>query len=85
MYAPTEILRLDDLALPADRPVVLKVDVEGAEPAVFAGAADLLASGRVTHILWEMNDAYDAIARHLAERGFRSAPLNTENALSTPV
>lgn len=85
VFAPTELLRLDDLALPAGRPVVLKVDVEGAELAVFAGAAGLLASGRVTRILWEMNDGYDAISRLLAESGFRSTALNSENALSTPV
>jgi len=37
----------------AERRIVLKIDAEGLEPDVVAGAGALLASGRVASILWE--------------------------------
>jgi len=83
VYAPTPVVRLDDIPLPAGRPVVLKVDVEGGEIAVLRGAAALLGSGRVTHVVWEINDAFDAVGRLLAEHGYRSVPLDSGNAVST--
>lgn len=84
VYSPTPVLRLDDIALPEGRRVVLKVDVEGAEPAVLRGAAGLLASGSLSHVIWEMNAAFEPISRLLSEHGYRSVALNSQNALSTP-
>ena len=83
VVAPVRILRLDDLPLPGGGPVVLKVDVEGGERAVLEGGAGLLASGRVSHVIWEMNDAFDAIDGLLSGHGFRSTALDSGNALST--
>lgn len=83
VYSPVQALRLDGIALPYGRPVMLKIDVEGAELSVLRGATDHLASRRVTHILWEMNAHYDEIARLLLDHGYASAPLNSQNALST--
>lgn len=83
VFASIRILRLDDLPLPVDGPVVLKIDVEGGERAVLQGAETLLASGRVTHAIWEINDAFDAIDSLLSGYGFRSVVLDTGNALST--
>ncbi len=84
VYVPTRVMRLDDLPLPADGPVVLKVDVEGGEAAALRGASALLRSGRVTHLLWEVNDGFDTVERLLAEHGYRSAPIGSGNALSIP-
>jgi hypothetical protein len=64
----------------ADRRVILKVDAEGLEPQVMAGAAKLLDSGRVALIIWErghsFNDGPERIAmiemvQGLTQRGFR--------------
>jgi FkbM family methyltransferase len=46
-----------------DRVDVLKVDVEGHEPRVFAGAHDALQSGVVRNIVCEFNEAWLAAAR----------------------
>jgi len=63
-----------------DRRVMLKIDVEGYEPEVLAGAAGLLNSGRVAVVIWEhgigfragpRRDAMLAMSRDLAARGFR--------------
>jgi FkbM family methyltransferase len=57
-------MRLDDILrrfpATAGRRVVLKIDAEGAEPEVLAGAAELLASGRVALIIWERGLAFDS-------------------------
>lgn len=66
-------------ALFADRPdlaagrVFLKIDVEGFEPEVVAGAHDLLASGRVAAIALERSDFYAAPARAAAFDGMIAA------------
>ncbi|MGE5478299.1 MAG: FkbM family methyltransferase [Bacteroidales bacterium] len=44
--------------------VIMKVDVEGAEPEVLTGARGLLSSGRVAALIWERGLDYDNQARH---------------------
>lgn len=39
--------------------VIMKVDVEGAEPEVLTGARGLLSSGRVAALIWERGQDYD--------------------------
>jgi FkbM family methyltransferase len=41
-----------------DRRVVMKIDVEGSEPDVIAGATSLLSSGKVAAIIWENGRSY---------------------------
>lgn len=82
-YTPTAAIRLDSISLPPGPQIVLKIDVEGGEPAVLRGATNLLSSGRVTHIIWEINAHYDEIVELLSPHGYSSLPLNSENALST--
>ena len=48
------VRRLDDL-VPTDRPVLIKLDVEGFEAAVVAGARELLRGGNVVALLAELN------------------------------
>jgi FkbM family methyltransferase len=64
----------------ADRRVILKVDAEGFEPQVIAGARDLLRSGRVALVIWECGHgsaegaergAMVAMVEFLSQRGFR--------------
>ncbi len=64
----------------ADRRVVLKVDVEGFEPEVIAGARRLLDSGRVAAVIWEhglafrtgeRREAMLAMCETLETHGFR--------------
>ncbi|MGF1641895.1 MAG: FkbM family methyltransferase [Rhodospirillales bacterium] len=64
----------------ARRRVVMKVDVEGFEPEVIAGAGRLLDSGRVAAVIWEhglafrsgeRRDAMLAMCEALEVRGFR--------------
>jgi FkbM family methyltransferase len=50
----------------AGRRLVLKIDSEGFEPNIVAGAASLLQSGRVALIVWECGDAFAAGRRHAA-------------------
>ncbi len=71
---------LDDLAEECgiDRIDLLKVDVEGYEPEVFAGARRMLAGGRVRAILCEFNEHWlarggttgEAVRRELLSYGF---------------
>lgn len=49
------VAKLDSLAGNADI-ALLKVDVEGLEGEVFAGAAGLLRAGAITHIIYEAHD-----------------------------
>ena len=64
-----------------DRVDLLKVDVEGHEPKVFAGAAKALAEGRIRAILCEFNDYWlrqagsspQALWQTLAAKGFVDA------------
>jgi len=66
--------------------VILKIDAEGYEDKVIAGANQLLASGRVALIIWERGHAYSqpsgrarlgAMVESLTDRGFRH--LRTES------
>ena len=75
-----ELMALDDLAAERgiERVEVLKLDVEGHEPAVLDGASRLLAEGRIGAIVCELNDELlaahgsgsSAIERTLAGHGF---------------
>lgn len=54
---------------------LLKIDVEGAEPAVFAGSQDLFARTPPDAVLFELNDVGDSASSHpsvvfLRERGY---------------
>ena len=54
-YPKIPIYTLDNLTQHSDDPItLLKIDVEGQEAKVFAGATKLIASGRVKHILMEI-------------------------------
>jgi FkbM family methyltransferase len=53
----TALGSLSDLA---ERRVILKIDAEGFEPNVIAGAASLIRSGRVALIVWECGLAFTA-------------------------
>lgn len=57
---------LAKLGKAAGRRVVLKIDSEGFEPNIVAGAAALLQSGRVALIVWECGDAFAAGRRRAA-------------------
>jgi FkbM family methyltransferase len=55
----------------ADARIIIKVDAEGFEPQVMAGAAEVLRSGRVAMVIWECGDAFAdgperAAMRHMA-------------------
>lgn len=67
---PIRTARLDDLL--GDRRVgLMKMDVEGHEPAVLRGAARALADGRITHVVFEDHVGADSpVYRHLAESGY---------------
>jgi FkbM family methyltransferase len=66
-----ETRRLDALFAPGDAPVVIKIDVEGHEPQVLAGAGDLLSRGGVRDIVFEEHRAYPASSMRLLEqRGY---------------
>jgi FkbM family methyltransferase len=67
----TTVIRLDD-ALKNQGPVgVMKVDVEGHEAQVFAGASEVLETGQVRDIAFEEFDTYPAAThRMLEERGY---------------
>jgi hypothetical protein len=52
-----------------DRRVILKIDAEGFEPRVMAGARTLLQSGRVALVIWEFGQAFTAGAERDAMLG----------------
>jgi FkbM family methyltransferase len=56
--APVRVCRLDSIL--SDGAGVMKVDVEGHEAAVFAGARNLLAANRIRDILFEEHQSYPA-------------------------
>jgi FkbM family methyltransferase len=60
---------LDNLHNDGTRRVIIKIDAEGFEPNIVAGAAALMRSGRVALILWEYSEAF-------AEGARRGAMLN---------
>ena len=57
---------LAKLGKAAGRRLVLKIDSEGFEPNIVAGAAALLQSGRVALVVWECGDAFAAGRRRAA-------------------
>ena len=68
----------------AERPTIIKIDVEGFEPQVIQGATELLDSGRVKAIIWEKGRAFDDqpgfsamvdMVTGLEKRGFRHRML----------
>ena len=65
---------LDRFPQHAGRRVAMKIDVEGHEPDVIAGAARLLASGRLRLLIWEkggaMTTGMEAMAATLTRLGF---------------
>lgn len=62
--------RLDD-ELAGQRIRVMKVDVEGHEAALFAGASGLLERGAITHVIYEDNRGGGSpVHDFLAERGY---------------
>jgi FkbM family methyltransferase len=69
---------LANLQKPADRRLILKIDAEGFEPNIIAGAKSLLTAGRVALIVWECGGAFfegrghAAMAKMVAFRHFRS-------------
>jgi Methyltransferase FkbM domain len=83
---------LGNLAKYEGRRIILKIDAEGFEPNIIAGAKSLLESGRVAMIVWECGDAFAAGHRRatmvqmvgfLSECGFRhSRPV--ENDIEGP-
>ena len=93
------VLSIDDiLARRTDleqRPVVMKIDVEGLEPEVIAGCRNLLASGRVKLIIWEKGrdffiaerrKPYDAMVAELTKAGYQhfSFPWQDWAGILTP-
>jgi FkbM family methyltransferase len=57
---------LADLGKAADRRIVLKIDAEGFEPNIIAGAKSLLQAGRIALIVWECGEAFAAGPRQAA-------------------
>lgn len=69
--------RMDSLVAPGDSPVVVKIDVEGHEARVFAGAGALLAAGHVRDLLFEEHRPYPAEShRLLQQRGYTLYRVN---------
>ncbi len=78
---------LTSLKRPAERRIILKIDAEGFEPNIIAGAKSLLEGGRIALIIWECGGAFVEGRGHaamaqmvafLSECGFRHlrAPEN---------
>ena len=78
--------RLDDLVSRGvvPEPHYIKVDVDGVEPQVLAGAASVLRGGRLKSLLVEINqnlpDHMELVA-HLRSCGYRHDPRQVERAL----
>jgi FkbM family methyltransferase len=94
-----DIVRLDDVILARHLsdgtgqktlPVVIKIDVEGFEPHVIAGAADIMALRPILFIEHHRDDAHalllerlqnqDYILQHVARSGHPGAPLSVAEA-----
>ena len=64
--------RLDDL-FPTETFALLKVDVEGFEAEVLAGAEQLLGSGRITHVIYEDHSLGESgLAATLTRHGYKT-------------
>jgi FkbM family methyltransferase len=75
------IRRMDDYAAEFGHDIALmKIDVEGHEPAVLRGAASLLASGAIRHIVIEEHGRYPTEATTLLE-GFGYSIFTLERTL----
>jgi FkbM family methyltransferase len=83
---------LASLQTPVDRRIILKIDAEGFEPNIIAGASSLLTGGRIALIVWECGGAFvegrghAAMARmvaFLSDCGFRHF-RSPENASGSP-
>jgi FkbM family methyltransferase len=73
--------RLDEAISAAHRPTVglLKIDVEGHEPAVLRGAGALLDEGRVRDVVFEDHDPYPSEATSVVEAaGYRLFSLDND-------
>eukprot|EP01064_Diplonema_japonicum_P031293 TRINITY_DN5539_c0_g2_i1.p1 TRINITY_DN5539_c0_g2~~TRINITY_DN5539_c0_g2_i1.p1 ORF type:complete len:443 (+),score=117.58 TRINITY_DN5539_c0_g2_i1:37-1365(+) len=55
---PVDIEKVDDVVSPNENVCVMKVDVEGFEPQVFQGAANLLKGGNVENVVFEYSPGY---------------------------
>jgi FkbM family methyltransferase len=66
-HVNVETTTLDDLLVDQPRIGVMKIDVEGHEPRVFAGAKRLLASGRIRDIVFEDYDPRPSDSSSLLE------------------
>ena len=64
-----EVRRLDDLGL---APALVKIDVEGAEPAVLAGLTRTIERHRPVFLIEDADDVHDAVGRFFAVRGYRT-------------
>jgi FkbM family methyltransferase len=64
-----EVRRLDDLEL---APAVVKIDVEGAEPAVLAGLVRTIERHRPVFLIEDADDVHEPVGRFFAERGYRT-------------
>jgi FkbM family methyltransferase len=66
-----DVRRLDSLMSAGEAPSVMKIDVEGHEAQVLAGAGELLSRGRVRDIVFEEHRRYPADSfRLLEQRGY---------------
>ena len=71
---PVTVETIDDV-LGATPVAVMKLDVEGAELNVLAGASAALAAGRIRHIVFEEhNGPASDVVKLLRSRGTRSSP-----------
>jgi FkbM family methyltransferase len=84
---------LENLQKHRRRRLILKIDTEGFEPNIIAGAKSLLESGRIALIIWECGDAFAAGHRHaamvqmvalLSQCGFRHA-RPADNGIDGPL
>ena len=63
---------------------LLKVDVEGAEPEVFAGAQQLLSQGRIGTVLFEVGPEATQELDQLKDHGFQLSVFSTDGSLAAP-
>jgi FkbM family methyltransferase len=70
-----------DLEIGSDRVDVMKIDVEGHEGAVLAGAGALLSDRRVAHVIFEDHDPYpSSVTRIFEDAGYELYALEADLA-----